>query len=202
MPDDSHGGGRISFGNFKIENLPGWLLTAVVAVLTVAGLTFAWYRWVHDPQAALQRHLQQTAVIEYGQHIAEAADSVAVLFDDVRGKLTVSVYPDGCTLIARMHRGKARTRLILDLDKQEALHDSASRAAWLVPVVEASGGRCLNPHPGPFDTWYGERRGCAVQVWRRWRDGCEHWQWLDSCRNVWDSNTDGSPRVSWTRCTH
>lgn len=63
-------------------------------------------------------------------------------------------------------------------------------------------GACLNPHPGAFNWWYGERNGCWVQVWRRFADNCTHYQWFNSCGGFWDVNPDGSPRVFWTACYH
>jgi hypothetical protein len=67
------------------------------------------------------------------------------------------------------------------------------------PVSQAN---CLNPHPGSFNTSYGTRNGCWVQVWRNFPDGCVHYQWFNSCGNVWDNNPDGTPRVYWTQCRH
>jgi hypothetical protein len=89
---------------------------------------------------------------------------------------------------------------------------SAAERPWhpdLTPdqIAVTGGGKivqpgCLNPHPGPFRTWYGEKRGCIVDVWREWPDGCQHSQQMDSCSGAWDSHPDGSPRVRWTRCVH
>jgi hypothetical protein len=62
--------------------------------------------------------------------------------------------------------------------------------------------RCLNPHPGAFKSWNGAKNGCWLQVWRRWPEGCTHFQWFNTCYNVWDSNPDGSPKVTWTCCVH
>lgn len=58
------------------------------------------------------------------------------------------------------------------------------------------GGRCLNPHPGPFKSWNGQVNGCFVQVWRQWPDGCTHYQWWNTCYNYWD------PQIWWTCCVH
>jgi len=61
---------------------------------------------------------------------------------------------------------------------------------------------CLNPHPGNFQSWVGSVNGCWQQVWRRWPEGCTHFQWYNTCYNVWDTNPDGSPRITWTCCVH
>lgn len=64
-------------------------------------------------------------------------------------------------------------------------------------------GRCINPHPGAdFQSWDGQENGCLVQKWRRWTDGCTHYQWYDRCQNTWDNEPDGRPRVTWTCCVH
>ena len=68
--------------------------------------------------------------------------------------------------------------------------------------VQATRGRCQNPHPGQFSSWSGTKQGCWLQVWRRWSDGCTHYQWFNSCSSSWDSDPSGRPRVYWTRCTH
>lgn len=55
---------------------------------------------------------------------------------------------------------------------------------------------CLNPHPGAFSSWYGARNGCWLALYRKWRDGCQHYQWFNSCYGYWD------PGIHWTRCVH
>jgi hypothetical protein len=58
-------------------------------------------------------------------------------------------------------------------------------------------GRCLNPHPGPFNWWYGVQRSqCEVEVWRQWSDGCRHVQLFNTCQQVWE------PNVQWVCCVH
>lgn len=57
-------------------------------------------------------------------------------------------------------------------------------------------GRCINPHPGTFQTWVGQRNGCWIQIWRRFQDGCVHYEWFNSCYNYWD------PKIYWTFCVH
>jgi hypothetical protein len=67
------------------------------------------------------------------------------------------------------------------------------------------GGRCLNPHPGQFQQWVGGTapgNTCVVQIWRRWPEGCTHWQWFNKCNNIWDADQFGNARVNWTCCVH
>ncbi|HXB53295.1 MAG TPA: hypothetical protein VN461_00800 [Vicinamibacteria bacterium] len=70
-----------------------------------------------------------------------------------------------------------------------------------VPVQAGCQGRCMNPHPGNFNSWFGTRNGCFVQVWRQWPDRCTHYQWYNSCTGYWDSDMNG-PRIYWTCCVH
>jgi hypothetical protein len=65
---------------------------------------------------------------------------------------------------------------------------------------EAAG--CLDPHPGAFQSWNGQQNGCWIQIWRRWPEGCQHYQWFNSCNGYWDNHPNGAPRVYWTNCAH
>lgn len=56
------------------------------------------------------------------------------------------------------------------------------------------------PHPGEFQSKNGEQRGCWLQIWRTWEDGCTHYQWYNTCNGYWDSEPNGAPRVYWTSC--
>ena len=67
----------------------------------------------------------------------------------------------------------------------------------------ASGGQCLNPHPGAWTESYEEFGDqCWLRVWRVWPDGCAHYQMFNRCSNSFDINEDGSPHVTWTNCVH
>jgi hypothetical protein len=71
--------------------------------------------------------------------------------------------------------------------------------------VQACGGQCINPHPGPFRSWYGARspqNTCAVQFWRQWQEGCTHYQWFNTCNNTWDQDPYGNAIVYWSCCVH
>lgn len=71
----------------------------------------------------------------------------------------------------------------------------AERELQLRPV-QVAGGRCINPHPGAYNQWYGQVNGCFVQVWRQWPDGCTNFQWFNRCLNYFD------PAINWSRCVH
>ncbi len=63
-------------------------------------------------------------------------------------------------------------------------------------LLRVQGGRCVNPHPGPFNWWWGPPSGCWVPMFRQFQDGCSHHQMFNSCGNYWDMN------ILWDRCLH
>jgi len=64
------------------------------------------------------------------------------------------------------------------------------------------GGRCLNPHPGPWNEKPEPVGQCATRVWRYFADGCIHFQFFNPCTGTWDVLPNGAPNVTWTRCIH
>jgi hypothetical protein len=93
-------------------------------------------------------------------------------------------------LLGNREDGRARKTAIAELTKSPDAGSIQSQQ------VQACGGRCVNPHPGPFQSWNGQVNGCFIQVWRRWGDSCTHYQWWNSCYNYWD------PQIWWTCCVH
>ena len=89
-------------------------------------------------------------------------------------------------------------------NSSRVLGTSVTHAHALEPVAaQACNGRCLNPHPNQFKTWYGQRKGTWVQVYRQWADGCTHFQWFDTRTNTWDVDPrTNAPKISWTCCVH
>jgi len=69
-------------------------------------------------------------------------------------------------------------------------------------TVQGCSRKCLDPHPNAFRFWYGQQNGCWVQVWRSWPEGCQHYQWFNSCNRYWDLHPNGAPKVNWTCCVH
>lgn len=93
----------------------------------------------------------------------------------------------------------ARLKLI---DFKESIALPAPRADFVAPQRASLNGRCLNPHPGKFSTSGGKVQGCWTQFWRKWPDGCTHYQWFNACSSTWDIDAAGHARVYWTACTH
>jgi hypothetical protein len=62
-------------------------------------------------------------------------------------------------------------------------------------AVQASPGGCVNPHPGQFTSRWGAASGCTVPFYRKWQDGCEHYQLYNSCVGKWD------PKINWVHCS-
>jgi hypothetical protein len=56
-------------------------------------------------------------------------------------------------------------------------------------------GACMNPHPWGFTLSWGAPNGCLVPLYRTWRDGCQHFQWYNSCTGYWD------PAINWVHCS-
>jgi len=79
--------------------------------------------------------------------------------------------------------------------KSDWIRDTEISQLQLTPV-QMAGGRCVNPHQGAYNQWYGQVNGCFVQVWRQWADGCTHFQWFNRCYNYFD------PSINWTHCVH
>jgi hypothetical protein len=159
-------------------------------------------------------------------------DDTSVFSDPVRGEMRIRYYAsDGCALLLRKNAGAeaatvpfwvpvanvktepppgdilrrsdaggAERKTLWSLFRLPTAH-AAGDARDRIPT-QACGGRCLNPHPGNFTSWNGQQNGCWLAVWRRWPEGCTHYQWFNTCNGSWDSNPDNTPRVYWTCCVH
>lgn len=197
-------------GGFSIP-VPHWAksLFALIASLALAmGVYRHFYPAVPELVTAKQaNHLLRLEVREYNRHIM--AQPMAT-FDEPNSGVSVRVFDDGCMVIARRRNGgMATTRLFLDPEREDLQHEDGDElpAAYgsrlsLFPVVSAQG-RCVNPHPGPFQWRYGDRLDrCWVQVWRTFEDSCTHVHLFNTCTGSWDTLPDGSPNVHWTRCVH
>jgi hypothetical protein len=185
--------------------IPYWSIQGFGVLALIAVTVLIWKQL--EPQAMISlaeaNHAMNVEVTEYSKHIIDTAESS---MDS--GRISVRVFKDGCLLVQRHVGTKVSTRLLPDPDlmedkegKEEHGVPQYKSALELEPVAMAQG-QCLNPHPGNFQTAYGQKNGCIVEVWRRFEDSCEHVQLLNACNNSWDSNPDGSPRVRWTRCIH
>lgn len=194
---------------------PRWALTLFALVL-IAAVALLLYRktWADPEQAvvSLKEANKQLAaeVQEYSLHAMEEPEKHE-LFEEQDGRLILRVFKDHCVLIQRQSRRGVRTKLVVDLDRAASMtadRQSAPLTGWnLLPVLEARQDPrcqrgCLNPHPGAFKWWYGQRKGEWVEVWRQWPERCTHFQLFHPRTGSWDSNPDGTARVTWRCCVH
>lgn len=199
---------RVSLFGMELP-IPRWSVGGI-GILVLLGIAGVIYNNVVKTPSDLVTVTEMNArlateVEEYGLHAMEAPTKHELL-EDADGALALRVYTDHCVLIQRKTSRGVRTRLVMDLAREQL---RATRQIVptpnLLPVVHAAQGcnrGCLNPHPGPFKWWYGERKGDWVEVWRQWPEGCQHVQMLHPASGNWETNPDGTPRVSWRCCVH
>ena len=189
--------------------LSPWQTTALV--ILVAGGVLGWKVWTQqsvfeqnvEHQALLAR---QAELVEYNKHLTEVAEPLD-RWDDADVPHYGRYPSDNCLVVRRKVHGYWRTKIVRDLALDDADMPPVRPvpAAWLsLPTAHASAGciACLNPHPGAFQWWEGDRNGDWVQIWRQWPEGCKHYQWFDKAHGVWDTNPDGTPRICWQVCVH
>lgn len=189
---------------FPIHRWTIWFFS-VFAIVGTGGLIYK--QFYPDDLVTLQEanHALSVEIQEYGRHLADIPRQ-AFDADD----LTVRIYPDRCLLIQRKSPTGMLTKLVPDLERKDFKHrpgdEVPSNQSWIpslvVPLEASVQGRCLNPHPGNFQTTYGRRDGCWIEVWRQWQDSCTHVQMFNTCSGGWDSHPNGSPRLRWTLCRH
>jgi hypothetical protein len=194
--------------------VPRWTLSWIGVLVLIAmaaviarhiGLDFQNVSWSEEAKKQMEFANQ-----EYGRHLWEEPVQT---YSAVDGVFMIKTYADHCIAIQRKVGTSFKVKLIPDLtmesDRGARRSDfDATGSGWasraidtLVPHLEAQG-RCTTPHSGSFKTWNGQKSGCQVQVWRQWPDGCTHYQMMNTCNGTWDTNADGSPRLTWTACRH
>jgi hypothetical protein len=134
---------------------------------------------------------------EYQRHLGQTPEEI---FADPDGAMRVQVFTDHAVLILRKDGTRIWTRLIPDLAKP--LPATAERLMARLPVVFAASQECRPRHhhtEAPART-YGEKRGCAVPVYWTYKDGCQYYQLYDACRQAFEADGDGSPRIHWVVC--
>jgi hypothetical protein len=197
----------VSFFGVTIP-IPHWTVGGF-GVVALAGVSGTVYRGFFPPPELLSP-ADTLAREEYERHLFETPNTIYE-----RDGLTLRVHNDHCLLIAAEVPPKTvLTKLVPSLARRELsqapsairTNGSEKSSPWRIPALLTTTvhaqGRCQNPHPGEFQTSYGNKNGCWVEVMRRSADGCEHVQMLNTCSGAWDANADGSPRVRWTQCRH
>lgn len=81
-------------------------------------------------------------------------------------------------------------------DDISALHRVADISTDSEPRLTRAQAGCWSngPHPWAFTTSWGPANGCWAPFYRRWNDGCTHYQMFNTCSGQWD------PRIYWTYC--
>lgn len=175
------------------------LLLAMVASLTNLLVIPAIERWELRHDDSTRRQME-----EWKRHFNEAPIGQS---EDLGNLINVKLYgSDGCLLVSRKTGGQLWVPDLSRVERDPAPGPVAQVSGALpwegVAWAQAQGGTCRDPHPGSFEQWQGERRNCWVQVFRKWSDGCTQYQWFDSCYNVWDTDSDGKPKIYWSVCNH
>jgi len=212
--------------------LPPWAVYCISAFVVIGSGGSAYLKFVHpilrERTAVNQvkidessRHIYETPESE--TKMLDAPDA---------GLLVVRHYSsDGCLLILRRNAGRNQAVIptwipAKSIEAEAAPGRLASNSGFQFPggynhrmfsalmllpasvksseetETQVCTGRCVNPHQGPFNWWNGEQKGCWIAVWRRWQEGCQHYQWFNTCNGYWDSEPTGAPRVYWTCCVH
>jgi hypothetical protein len=162
------GAGQTSKPKKLMLSLAGILGLAMAALVVQHGSTgVAEYYFAQDPHTPAN----------FGWDERSEAPSTIPSFSGLRGE----------SLLTRDFGGPAPLLSVQSENQERSTFASPSQGC---------AGRCWNPHPGQFRSWYGQQNGCFVQVWRQWQDGCTHWQLFNSCSNYYD------PNINWTCCVH
>jgi hypothetical protein len=207
--------------------LPAWAVTPVAVLAIVAAAIFLALNVVSN---GTLRHAQ--ADLEKAKHdLKSAQDDLRNARDDYdeyvrhasevgsefhhEPNLTVKYYEsDRCIYVLRASTGQwlrdgskrgpaGRSPGELGANRRPQSEIPSVLTVLYRPGEEQSPkGGCLNPHPGKYQTSDGQRRGCWLQVWRRWPDGCTHYQWFNTCAANWELDPRGQPAVHWTVCRH
>jgi hypothetical protein len=193
---------------FGIEwPFPRWAI-GIGAVILLLSLVASMTKLVVVPLVEHweERHnsLTDLELEEYRKHIDEIPVQSSVL-GDVEVKLFRT---DGCLLVSRKSTGLRRWLPDLTRSHRESAPGRLATGGALpwegtaYAQEKRPADRCPNPHPGKFTQSEGEKKGCWLQIFREWPDGCKHYQWYDVCYGVWDTEKDGKAKLYWVTCNH
>ena len=172
-------------------------------VLALVGTAVA--IWTQIPRSPVDGRHQvervEAAYAEMGVHFGKAPERTVTLFDDVRGRHDVLLYPDGCTVRQRTDV-IGRMRTLLEFDPMREATGEVKASHLVLPVLYAAGqspgpGRCVASHPdAPRSDWGRRISACVVELIYTWADTCQAVAHVDTCRG----SMVQSPR--FTRCVH
>jgi hypothetical protein len=198
--------GYHQFKGFGFEvPLPQWGVVAVTALIVLGVGATLWFTIVLPHIENDKRLISQDAYLqlaEYQKHFTEKPAYDSKVYEDKSGDLSIKVFSsDGCLHVTRtsVNPGvQPLLRWVLNPSSVPKDSPPTPKQADLSLSFkhEALAGNCLNPHPGQFRFWSNNQNGCWQQVWRQWPDGCEHYQFYNTCYGYFD------PQVHWTLCYH
>lgn len=176
-----------AFGASLELPLPKW---AVIVLVTAAlgGGGAIWFFTRDDAHTLITLKQANDALTgqltEYAKHAGDDPEHVTPIFDDTRGKLSVKSFADGCVVLRRVSPKGERSKLVLDLARDEPV--TQAETAWVTPVfAQAScNPRCPPGHPGAFRTEFRNQQGCLVEYWQFFQDGCVSWTAFNACAQV------------------
>ena len=145
-------------------------------------------------------------MVEMQRHFAQVPEKESIWYDDQRGRYVSRLYGDLCLIHAEAATDPLARPIFsvtLGPGRREAIQAEIDGGLLSTPAFAAE--PCWwpgcwrddlwGPHPDLDASRSGaERRGkCALRIWRRFADGCEHYQDVDEC-------TGWAAAVCWTKC--
>lgn len=208
MPEDKEPL-KIKLGIGEIP-IPRWTLGwfGTIAVLFAVAAA-ALHLWPEVNAVVSQKQVSEQLASdnqEYALHAFDKPEATYTVFDDaLRGKLSVLAFGDGClTILRQAVHGKPVVKLVRDLSRMgQAMAELAVPHLFPVSLAGARQMRCLDPHPGrPVSSQYGAHEGCVAQMWWTFADGCQGYQFQNTCSGAYETYPNGVPLIHWTRCVH
>ena len=208
MPDD---GPFIKLGPIEIPrglwtDCPRPIKAAFYLVALAVLAMVSWTRYGRDALGVdvypLSK-MEAAQLIESQRHFWEEAEDQ---FEIDGGHGLVKHYAsDHCSVIVwTLFDGTQRPVFALHPDRERELDVDAElqsirlQNAGVVPAANCPGpgpGCCLDPHPPPWSEKTQPLDRCTARVWRRFEDGCLHYQDSNGCVRQWGP-------IVWTECYH
>lgn len=212
MPDEDEPSGgiiRVLGWELPLRAIPRWAKNSFLVVALVASCLAVWLRygtqlWRAQEEVHLSK-LEAAQLIESRRHFWESPEDEFEI-DGGRGRVR-HYASDHCSVVVwTMADGSQRPVFALhprresemDVDRELELllpAPPAQAGVFASPCPGPGPGCCLDPHPPPWEEKAERLDYCTARVWRRFVDGCLHYQETDGCEGVWGP-------VIWVECYH